>query len=67
MQEGNGSWVQGNSNYALPGPIAYNTRVAWALIALGLETDDARFIKSGEKNIDFTADRFIVTPRILYV
>ena len=54
VQESDGSWrSKGNSKYALQGATTYNTRVSWALIELGLETNKDRYICAGRQNIEF--------------
>jgi uncharacterized protein YyaL (SSP411 family) len=52
VQEMNGSFSRGDSNFALKGATTYNARVAWALIELGLSTKNEKYINSGRKNID---------------
>lgn len=53
VQEPNGSWVKGNSRYASDRATTYNTRVAWALIELGLETNEDKYTNAGKKNIEY--------------
>ncbi|MFC1816273.1 hypothetical protein ACFL0M_10100 [Thermodesulfobacteriota bacterium] len=53
VQEPNGSWIKGNSMYALNRATAYNTRVAWALIELGMEADEAIYKDAGRKNLEY--------------
>jgi len=57
VQEGDGSWHKGDSKYARKGATTYNTRVAWSLIELGLETSENKYINSGTKNIEFASTR----------
>lgn len=53
VQNQDGSWAAGNSRYALDRATTYNSRVAWALIELGLETSDSEYIYAGRRNVDF--------------
>ena len=53
IQEPDGSWKKGNSRYALDKPTTYNTRVAWALIELGIKTNQSKYVDAGRKNVEF--------------
>ncbi len=53
IQKPDGAWTQGNSGYALNQATTYNTRVAWAIIELGLQVDEDKYIRSGKRNIEF--------------
>lgn len=53
VQETDGSWKKGNSRYALEKATTYNTRVAWALIELGRQTNQDKYVDGGRKNIEF--------------
>ena len=52
VQDMDGAFNRGNSNFALKGATTYNTRTAWALVELGLATGSQRYIDSGRKNIE---------------
>jgi len=52
VQERDGSWRKGNSRYALEKATTYNTRVAWALIELGRQTNQDKYVDCGRKNIE---------------
>jgi hypothetical protein len=52
VQDPNGAFSSGDSNFALKGATTYNARVAWALIELGLASGNGKYIDSGRKNID---------------
>jgi uncharacterized protein YyaL (SSP411 family) len=52
VQGPNGAFSSGDSNFALKGATTYNTRVAWALIELGLAIKNDKYIDSGKKNIE---------------
>ena len=51
VQDKDGTWSRGDSKFALKGATTYNTRVAWALIELGLAAATERFIEAGRRNI----------------
>lgn len=51
-QDSNGSWQKGDSRFALKGATTYNTRVAWSLIELGIESCQDKYIDAGKKNIE---------------
>jgi uncharacterized protein YyaL (SSP411 family) len=53
VQKQNGSWEKGDSKFAIKGATTYNTRVAWALIELGQETGNIKYIESGQRFLDF--------------
>lgn len=57
VQDSDGSWHKGNSNFAKKGATTYNTRVAWALIELGLKTKEDKYIFAGKKNIELALSR----------
>ena len=57
VQASNGSWQKGNSKFALTEATIYNTRVAWALIELGLEVKEEKYILSGKKNIELALSK----------
>ena len=52
VQDGNGLFDKGDSQFALKGATTYNARVAWALIELGMASDIQHYIDAGCKNID---------------
>jgi hypothetical protein len=52
VQETNGSWVKGNSRYALNRATTYNSRVAWALIMLGHAAGREAYVSAGRRNIE---------------
>ncbi|MFZ5568863.1 MAG: hypothetical protein ACOZF0_00555 [Thermodesulfobacteriota bacterium] len=57
VQESDGAWRSGNSQYALSSSTVYNTRAAWALIELGLHMDHAGYVTAGRNNIEFALKR----------
>jgi hypothetical protein len=52
VQDADGTFGRGDSNFALKGATTYNSRVAWALIELGRETKQDKFVDAGRKNVD---------------
>jgi uncharacterized protein YyaL (SSP411 family) len=57
VQENDGSWSAGDSEYVLKGATTYNARVAWALAELGKVTGDKRYIEAARRNIDLVLGR----------
>lgn len=57
VQASDGSWQKGDSNFALKGATTYNTRVAWALIELGIKTKKDKYILAGKKNIELALSK----------
>ena len=53
VQDPEGSWGKADSGYALKGATTYNTRVAWALIELGLRTGEGRYLDAGRSNVEY--------------
>lgn len=53
VQDANGAFSAGDSNFALKGATTYNTRTAWALIELGMAEGGRKYIDSGRKNIEY--------------
>ena len=53
VQESDGAWRKGNSNFALRDSTVYNTRVAWALISLGEVSGKRGYRDSGLRNIAY--------------
>ena len=57
VQESDGAWSTGDSNYALKGATTYNARVAWALAELGIVTGDKKYTIAARRNIDLVLSR----------
>jgi len=57
VQEKDGSWIKGNSKYALKKATTYNTRVAWALIELGTETSENKYVDAGRKKVEYALSK----------
>ncbi|GKS58896.1 hypothetical protein YTPLAS18_24230 [Nitrospira sp.] len=54
VQQPDGGWVKGNSEFADPTSTTYNSRVGWALIVLGQCSKERSFCEGGERNIRFS-------------
>lgn len=54
VQNADGGWVKGNSEFANAVSTTYNSRVGWALVLLGQWCGDSRYLEGGEKNIRFS-------------
>ena len=52
VQDMNGLFDKGDSQFALKRATTYNARVAWALIELGKTSEDQQYTDAGCKNID---------------
>ena len=57
LQQSDGSWPKGFTRHPSNPRRSYETRVAWALIELGLLLDERRFIAAGRKNIEWALSR----------
>ena len=54
VQNADGSWIKGNSEFANATTTTYNSRVGWALVLLGQCCADSRYLEGGEKNVRFS-------------
>ncbi|MGE3153626.1 MAG: hypothetical protein AB7G48_13585 [Nitrospiraceae bacterium] len=54
VQQKDGGWLKGNSEFANPTSTTYNSRVGWSLILLGQSCGDPRYVEAGERNIRFS-------------
>lgn len=54
VQQNDGGWVKGNSEFANPTSTTYNSRVGWSLLLLGQCAGDPRYVEGGERNIRFS-------------
>jgi uncharacterized protein YyaL (SSP411 family) len=57
VQDQIGSWEKGDSKFAIKGATTYNTRVAWALIELGKQTGNKKYIESAKRFLDFAVTK----------
>lgn len=54
VQNSDGSWIKGNSEFANATSTTYNSRVGWALVLLGQCCSDSRYLEGGDKNVRFS-------------
>lgn len=52
VQDSQGLFDRGDSNFALKGATTYNTRVAWALAELGSATGETKYTDAAAKNVE---------------
>jgi hypothetical protein len=57
VQESDGRWFEGNSNFALPDSTLYNVKAAWGLCEVGVALNDARYIAAAVKNAEYCVSR----------
>jgi rhamnogalacturonyl hydrolase YesR len=53
MQEPNGDWVRGNSDFAVPGATLYNVKAAWGLCEAGAVLGEDRYISAAVRNAEY--------------
>jgi SAM-dependent methyltransferase len=54
VQNSDGGWLRGNSQYANAATTTYNARVGWALILAGQQLQDRTYVEAGKRNIGFS-------------
>ncbi len=54
VQNPDGGWIKGNSEFADAKATTYNSRVGWSLTLLGACSGDERYTAAGDKNIQFS-------------
>jgi hypothetical protein len=57
MQEPDGNWIRGNSDFALAGASLYNVKAAWGLCALGEALNREDFVRAAVRNAEFCLAR----------
>jgi hypothetical protein len=57
MQEPDGNWIRGNSNFALAGATIYNVKAAWGLCELGAALHRQDFVRAATRNAEFCLER----------
>jgi hypothetical protein len=57
VQESDGRWFEGNSNFALPDSTLYNVKAAWGLCEVGVALNDERYIAAAVKNAEYCVSR----------
>lgn len=53
MQEPDGNWIRGNSQFALSNATVYNVKAAWGLCALGAAIDREDYVRAAVRNAEF--------------
>lgn len=53
LQEADGNWIRGNSQFAMLGPNLYNVYAAWGLCEAGLALGDERAVQAAIRNAEF--------------
>ena len=54
IQEPNGHWVRGNSDYANKGATTYNVKAAWGLARMGRATGNEEAVRAAIRNAEYT-------------
>lgn len=57
VQAGDGSFERGHSQFARGDAQTYNTRVGWALAALGKALGERRYVEAGVRNVEYGVSR----------
>ena len=57
IQEPDGLWIRGHSQFALPGPTLYNVKAAWGLAEAGFVLGEERYIRAAERNAEYCLAR----------
>ena len=53
IQEPNGDWIKGHSQFTMPGPGLYRVKVAWGLCEAGVVLGEPRYLDAGLRNALF--------------
>ena len=53
VQEPDGNWIRGNSQFAAGGSTLYNVKAAWGLCEAGLALDDYRYVAAALRNAEY--------------
>jgi hypothetical protein len=57
VQESDGRWVRGNSQYAEPGGTLYNVMAAWGMCEAGVALGEDRYIQGAIRNAEYCVSR----------
>jgi hypothetical protein len=57
VQEADGNWIRGNSQFADPSATLYNVKAAWGLCETGTVLGEERFVQAAIKNAEFCISR----------
>jgi hypothetical protein len=61
MQEANGQWIRGNTQFANAATTVYNVKAAWGLAEMGSVLEEPVFIRAAERNAEFALTRQLPT------
>lgn len=53
VQEPDGNWIRGNSQFAASDSTLYNVKAAWGLCEAGLALDDDRYVRAAIRNAEY--------------
>lgn len=57
MQEPDGSWLRGNSQFADFSSTVYNVKAAWGLAEMGIALGESRFVVAAQRNGEYTISK----------
>lgn len=57
VQEEDGSWMSGNSQFARPSATVYNVKAAWGLCEAGVALDEPRYVEAATRNAEYALSR----------
>ena len=57
MQEPDGNWIRGNSQFANPATTVYNAKAAWGLAEMGRALDTPEFVAAAIRNAEFAVSK----------
>lgn len=57
VQEPDGQWVKGNSQYAIAGGTLYNVMAAWGLCEAGVALGEERYVRAAIRNAEYCLSR----------
>jgi hypothetical protein len=57
MQEPDGNWIRGNSQFANPATTVYNAKAAWGLAEMGDALNASEFVSAAVRNAEFAASK----------
>jgi hypothetical protein len=57
IQEDDGRWIKGHSQFAPPGPTLYNVMAAWGLAEAGAAMGEDRYVEAAVRNAEYCLGR----------
>lgn len=57
IQEPNGTWIKGHSQFATAGTTLYNVKAAWGLCEAGFALGEEQYIRAAVRNAEYCASR----------